>query len=85
MDLGETVGNFLFSATFPNRAVRVEQRLLLRPLHSDMLLRLQVLLEEMVVVSGAGLRLLERLHTLPPYRVHVLGTSLADGHGAMHR
>ena len=38
-------------------AVRVEHRLLLRPLRGDLLLRLQVLLEEMVVVGGVSLRL----------------------------
>ena len=38
-------------------AVRVEQRLLLRPLRGDLLLRLQVLLEEMVVVGSIRLRL----------------------------
>ena len=66
-------------------AVRVEQRLLIRPLCGDLLLRLQVLLEEMVVVGGVGLRLPELLLMLLPHRVHVLGTCLADGHGAMHR
>ena len=39
----------------------------------------------MLVLGGVGMRLSELLLILLPYRVHVLGTSLADGHGAMHR
>ena len=69
-------------AALAGGAVRVEQRPLLRPLRGDLLLRLQVLLEEMVVVGGVGLHLPE-LHL--PHPVHILGTGLADGHGAMHR
>jgi hypothetical protein len=38
-----------------------------------------------MVVGGVGLRLPELLLTLLPHHVHVLGTSLADGHGAMHQ
>ena len=72
-------------AALAGGAVRVEQRLLLRPLRGDLLLRLQVLLEEMVVVGGVGLGLPELLLTLLPHRVHILRTGLADGHGAMHR
>ena len=53
--------------------VRVEQRLLLRPLRGDLLLRLQVLLEEMVVVGDGGLRLPELLLTHLPHHVHILG------------
>jgi len=55
------------------------------PAPRQLLLRLQVLLEEMGVVSGVGLHLPELLLRLLPHRVHILGTGLADGHGAMHR
>ena len=72
-------------AALAGGAVRVEQRLLLHPLRGDLLLCLQVLLEEMVVVGGVGLRLLELLLTHMPHPVHILGTGLADGHGTMHR
>ena len=51
----------------------------------DLLLPLQVLLEEMVVVGSVGLRLPALLLTHLPHPVHILGTGLADGHGAMHR
>ena len=44
-------------AALTGGALRVEQRLLLCPLHGDLLLRLQVLLEEMVVVGSIRLRL----------------------------
>ena len=71
----------VLEAALAGGAVRVEQRLLLR---GDLLLPLQVLLEEMVVVGGVGLRLPELLLTLLPHRDHVLGTGLAVGHGAMH-
>ena len=72
-------------AALAGRVVRVEQRLLLRPLHGDLLLCLQMLLEEMVVVGGVGLRLPELLLMHLPHPVHILGTGLADGPGAMHR
>ena len=72
-------------AALAGGAVQVEQRLLLRRLHGELLLSLQVLLEGMVVVGDIGLRLPELLLTLLPHCVHVLGTGLVDGHGAMHR
>ena len=72
-------------AALAGGAIRVELGLLLRLLRGDLLLRQQVLLEELVVVGGVGLRLPELLLTLLPHRVHILGTGLADGHGAMHR
>ena len=75
----------VLEAALAGGAVRVEQRLLLRPLRGDPLLRLQVLLEEMVVVGGVGLRLPELLLMFLPHCVHVLGMGLTDGHGAMHR
>ena len=39
-----------------------------------------MLLEEVVVVVGIGLRLPE---LLLPHHVHVMGTGLADGHGSV--
>ena len=72
-------------AALAGGVVQVEQHLLLRPLRGDLLLRLQVLLEEMVIVGGVGLRLPELLLTLLPHHVHILGTGLADGHGVGDR
>ena len=38
-----------------------------------------------MVLGGIGLRLPELLLTHLPHTVHILGTGLTDGHGAMHQ
>lgn len=61
----------------PARHVRVRRG---RPAGGELLLRLQMLLEEVVVVGGVGLHLPELLLPLLPRHVHVMGMGLADGH-----
>ncbi|KAE8775571.1 hypothetical protein D1007_51897 [Hordeum vulgare] len=55
------------------------------PIDVELLLRMSVLLKEMEVVGCVDLHLPELLLPLVPQHVHVMGTSLVDGHSAMHQ